>query len=235
MLNFKFRNLAANLYEQGKFYRGVIVGLILLCFYLAHGWLDAKKGMPIYIPPDLRSGAVVKLNDPKPYDVYSFALMITQLLNHWPRDGAKDYGENIYKLAAFLTPKCAGELEADLKQRSVAAVDGVGTPVNELSGRVRTAQPVGAQAYNESAVTVLDQGVWVADLDLHIDESVKGMNVKSVDIHYPVRVIAYDVDPNLNPYGIAVDCYAEPGPSRLDNNKLPVAQGTGANPIIARP
>ncbi len=234
MLNFKFRNLAANLHEQGKFYRGVIFGLILLCFYLAHGWQDAKKGMPIYIPPDLRSGAVVKLNDPKPYDVYSFALMITQLLNHWPKDGAKDYGENIFKLAAYLTPKCAGELEADLKQRSRAAVDGIGTPVNELSGRVRTAQPYGGQAYTETAVTVLGKGVWVADLDLHIDESVKGMNVKSINIHYPVRVIAYDVDPSLNPYGIAVDCYAAPGPTRTDGNlKAAQVEGTGHAP--ARP
>ena len=50
---------------------------------------------------------------------------------------------------------------------------------------------------------------------MHIEEQVKGMLVKSVNVRYPVRVVRYDVDLNANQWGLALDGYADPGPTRL--------------------
>jgi len=32
--------------------------------------------------------------------------------------------------------------------------------------------------------------------------------VKDRLIHFPIRVVRYAVDPELNPWGLALDCYA---------------------------
>jgi len=62
---------------------------------------------------------------------------------------------------------------------------------------------------------VRGNGSWTVQLDLHIDEEVKGMNVKAIDVRYPIRVINYDVDSNDNPWGLALDGFDAPGPSRI--------------------
>ncbi|HOP18281.1 MAG TPA: DUF2895 family protein, partial [Gammaproteobacteria bacterium] len=33
---------------------------------------------------------------------------------------------------------------------------------------------------------------------------------------YPLRVVRYDVDRELNPWGMAIDGFASPGPSRVE-------------------
>ena len=52
-------------------------------------------------------------------------------------------------------------------------------------------------------------------LDLELSESVKGMTVKRAAIRYPLRVVSLDVDPEANPWGLALDGFAAEGPRRL--------------------
>ena len=46
----------------------------------------------------------------------------------------------------------------------------------------------------------------MVSLDLMIEEMVLGERVKSRAVAYPVRVVRYDVDRELNPWGLALDC-----------------------------
>jgi integrating conjugative element protein (TIGR03746 family) len=211
----KFRNENDNLKAQVKSLQVIIFGLFLVCGMLGVGWDRAKKITPLHIPPDLRAGALVKPNDAKPVHVYAFALTLIQILNHWQSDGSVDYGLAIDSVKPYLTPRFYAQLQDDLKQRIINPIDGAGTSVDELTGRVRSIQPIPGQAYEDQRVTVHGNGTWTVNLDLHIDEEVKGMNVKAINVRYPVRVVTYDVDTNANPWGLALDGYAPPGPRRI--------------------
>jgi integrating conjugative element protein (TIGR03746 family) len=191
------------------------MGLFFVCGFLAWGWDRAKKITPLHIPPDIRTGAIVKPNDPQPEHIYAFALMIMQTLNHWPTDGTKDYGLAIYNVSPYLTPRYAEELKADLKHRVVNRIEGTGISVDELSGRQRAIQSILGHGFEDKRVILHGNGSWTVLLDLHINETVSGMNVKSIDVSYPVRIVAYDVNSNLNPWGLALDGYDAPGPTRI--------------------
>ena len=57
-------------------------------------------------------------------------------------------------------------------------------------------------------------------LDLDLFESVKGMTVKKTTIRYPLRVVRFVVDPESNPWGLALDGFAAEGPRRLSESEL---------------
>ena len=46
-------------------------------------------------------------------------------------------------------------------------------------------------------------------LDMELIETVRGMTVKNPIIRYPLRVVRYAVDPELNPWGLALDGWAK--------------------------
>ena len=177
--------------------------VILLLALLIAGQQYATSRLPrditLHYPPDLRGGAVLRLDEVPPANVYLFAHHVFQQLNHWPEDGEKDYGRNIYRLAAYLTPKFRAQLtaELDLKGRR-----------GELTGRVRTVQQLPGHGYEERRVDVRGNGVWTVWLDLDLEESVDGMAVKHSVIRYPLRVVRFDVDREKNPFGLALDGYA---------------------------
>jgi len=64
-------------------------------------------------------------------------------------------------------------------------------------------------------VDLLSKGIWVVWLDLDLYESVKGMTVKRTAIRYPVRVVRQAIDLEVNPWGLALDGFADEGPRRL--------------------
>lgn len=215
---FKKRNQLYDLNSHITTLRYVIGGLILLCLGLGFGWDRARQDIRVHIPPDLRQGALVKPNTPQPYDVYAFVLSIIQVLNHWQTDGAVDYPKAIESVKPYLTPRFYTQLKDDLNHRIKQPIENGGISVDELTGRVRTLSPVPGHLYEPSKVSVQGSS-WTVSLDMHIDESVRGLNVKTVDVNYPIRVVVYDVDPNLNEWGLALDGYAPPGPSRLVHNE----------------
>ncbi len=182
---------------------GIEVATILV---LGFCLLRAPDNIVVHIPPDLRSGAAVKPDEPSPANIYSFAFYIFQQLNRWPENGANDYGKAIYSLAPYLTPKYQSELqkEVELKGRR-----------GELINRVRGMQERVGHGYSEMRVDVLGQGTWVVWLDMELHESVKGMAIKRTFIRYPIRVVRYAVDPESNPWRLALDGFSAEGPRRL--------------------
>lgn len=186
----------------------VVIGLLLAVvvgFWIA--FMRLPSTITVHIPPDLRAGAVLELHEVPPANVYAFAVYLFQQLNRWPDDGATDYGEAIYRMAAYLTPAFREHLIEELQTKARQG---------ELANRVRSLQPMPGRAYETRRVEILGPGVWLAWLDLELNESVKGMPVKQTAIRYPLRVIRYPVDAERNPWGLALDGFAGEGPIRLD-------------------
>lgn len=164
----------------------------------------------VHIPPDLSNGATVALDEvPKP-NVYAFAYRIFQQLNYWPDNGEEDYGKEIYALQNMLTPTFLDRLKADLHARGQGG---------ELRSRIRFVQEMFGHGYSEDRVKVIAPGVWVVTLDLSVVEYVKGMKVKDLVARYPIRVVRHDVSIEQNPWGLALDGFAKPGPSRLETEE----------------
>ena len=190
----------------------VVIGLqVVVILALWFGWSQAPKQLTVHVPPDLRSGATLSVNEVPAANVYAFAFYIFQQLNRWPEDGAKDYGQAIFRIAPYVTPSYRAALMADLDLKGRQG---------ELAYRVRGVHEIPGHGYEERSVDILAPGVWVVWLDLDLFESVKGMTVKQTAIRYPLRIVRLAVDPEANPWGLALDGYANAGPQRLSESAL---------------
>jgi integrating conjugative element protein (TIGR03746 family) len=76
----------------------VIVLQLLIIGGLWIGWMRMPATITVHIPPDLRSGAVMTLDEVPATNVYAFAFYIFQQLNRWSENGAEDYGKAIYRI-----------------------------------------------------------------------------------------------------------------------------------------
>jgi integrating conjugative element protein (TIGR03746 family) len=187
----------------------VVIGLLLAVifgFWIA--WMRMPSAITVHIPPDLRAGAVLDLNEVPRANVYTFALYVFQQLNRWPEDGAEDYGKAIFRIAPYLTPNFREVLITDMQTKARQG---------ELASRVRSLQAIPGSGFEGRRVDIVSSDVWVVWLDLELNESVKGMPVKRTVIRYPLRVVRYPVDAETNPWGLALDGFADDGPTRIDD------------------
>lgn len=190
-----------------------VIGLqLVVILALWIGWMRMPSTITVHIPPDLRSGARLALDEVPPPNVYSFAYYIFQQLNRWPNNGAEDYGRAIFHIAPYLTDAYRNALVADMDDRGKRG---------ELAHRTRSLQALPGVGYSEQRVDVLSTDAWVVWLDLELQESVKGMTIKKTRIRYPLRVVRLAIDPEANPWGLALDGFAGDGPERLQADRQP--------------
>ena len=186
------------------------VVIALQIFVIAALWIALMRlpsDMTVHIPPELRNGASLSVEEVPRANVYTFAFYILQQLNRWPENGAQDYGAAIFRTSAYLTPEFRETLITDMHNKS---------RVGELTHRVRGLQAIPGEGFSERRVDVVSSDEWHVWLDLELAESVQGMTVKRTRIRYPVRVVRYAVDAEANPWGLALAGYAGQGPSRID-------------------
>jgi len=195
----------------------VIAIQVLVIAALWFGWSRAPERLTVHIPPDLRSGAVLAVDEVSAPNVYAFAFYIFQQLNRWPEDGATDYGRAIFRVSPYLTPRYRADLIAELEQKGRQG---------ELAYRVRGVQEIPGHGYEERRVDMLNEDAWIVWLDLDLLESVKGMTVKRTAIRYPLRIVRYAVDLEANPWGLALDGFGAEGPRRLNDAELDDEGGT---------
>ena len=187
--------------------RLALLAVTLLAVFMGWGWHNAPRDLTAHIPPDLRSGSTQPAHEVPQANVYAFTYYIWQQLNRWREDGHQDYGRNVFRLSAFLTPAFRAQLTRDIEERGRRG---------ELLGRVRSAREAGNAGFEPRRVEVVRDGdAWVVWLDLEITESVRGMNVKHTQVRYPLRVVRYDVDREKNPWGLALAGFAS-APVRID-------------------
>lgn len=213
----RFRNEVQHLQSHVRTLRLASSALLLLALLLGFGWWSAPRDLTIHVPPDLRSGSTRQWWEVPPENVYTFAFYIFQQLNRWPTNGEDDYPRNLHALSAYLTPGCQAFLQQDYAYRRSNG---------ELRQRVRGIYEIPGRGYGDDPATrvhVLSARDWVVTLDVSADEYFGSEQVKRALVRYPLRVARMDVDPERNPFGLALDCYAST-PQRIE----PVAPDNAA-------
>lgn len=196
----RYDNLVHSKESTIRLLLGAVGVLILLLVISLIGWSRAPSAITLHYPPDISTGAMQSLGKVPKANVYSFAFYIFQQLNRWPNDGQTDYFERIHSLKNYLTPACFEERLADHTARDRN---------NELVGRSRAVWKIPGRGYSAQRVRTESEDNWVVGLDLHVQETYRGERVKDRVIHFPIKVVRYGVDPELNPWGLALDCYAQ--------------------------
>ena len=218
----RFRHEIVHLQAHIRTLRLAAGALALLALLLGLGWWSAPRDLTIHIPPDLRSGSTRRWWDVPPENVYAFAFYIWQQLQRWPSDGEADYPRNLKTLSAYLTPACQAFLEQDYQRRRANG---------ELRLRVRGVYEIPGRSYGEDPahrVKVISARDWIVTLDLTADEYYSSEQIKRALVRYQLKVVRLDQDPEHNPFGLALDCYAQP-PQRIDPHPDPTpAQAPGA-------
>lgn len=216
----RFKNEVVHLQAHIKTLRLGTVALFTLTLVLGFGWWSAPRDLTIHVPPDLRSGSVRKWWDVPPESVYAFTFYIFQQLNRWPTNGEQDYARNIHALSPYLTPACQAFLRLDYEQRRNAG---------ELRQRVRGIYEIPGRGFGDdptARVRVVSQRDWVVTLDVSADEYLGPEQVKRALVRYPLKVVRLDMDPERNPFGLALDCYS--GTPQRITAEAPAATSPGA-------
>jgi integrating conjugative element protein (TIGR03746 family) len=222
----RFKNEVTHLQSHIKTLRLGAAALLGVALVMGAGWWSAPRDLTIHVPPDLRSGSTRKWWEVPPESVYAFTFYVFQQLNRWPTDGETDYPRNLHALSAYLTPGCRAYLQSDYESRRVAG---------ELRQRVRGLYEIPGRGYGDNPtarVQVISAGDWIVTLDVSADEYYGSEQVKRALVRYPIKVTRADVDPARNPFGLALDCYAQP-PQRIatPEPQAPTRGGLGAQGV----
>ncbi|CDM91159.1 PFL_4703 family integrating conjugative element protein [Xenorhabdus bovienii] len=202
----RFRHALLNRDQHILTLRIICIVLITLLLITLGGWINTPRNLTIHNPPDLRSGSTRAWWEVPDSTVYAFTFYIFQQLNSWPKDGEKDFPKKIDMLSPYLTPSCKVFFENEARHRA---------NTGELKDRVRVIYEVPGRGYSTNKVRVIDRDNWIVDLDVVADEYYHAESVKRAAVRYPIKVMRWDGDPELNPFGLALDCY-EGVPQRLE-------------------
>ncbi|MBO9333129.1 TIGR03746 family integrating conjugative element protein [Achromobacter pulmonis] len=196
--------------------------LFALALVMGIGWWSAPRDLTVHVPPDLRSGSTRKWWEVPPESVYAFTFYVWQQLQRWPTNGDDDYPRNLHALSGYLTPACRAFLQQDYEYRRNAG---------ELRQRVRGIYEIPGRGYGDNPaqrVRVVSDRDWIVTLDVTADEYYASEQVKRAFVRYPLKVTRMDVDPQRNPFGLAIDCYegapqriAEPTPAPAKASAIP--------------
>jgi integrating conjugative element protein (TIGR03746 family) len=181
---------------------------VLLMVVIAQWWRvgSLQESRRLYIPPDLSQGVLTQLGTvPEPV-VYTFAYYIFQQLHRWKTNGEQDYPAQIYKLQGFLTPDCINTLTEDMANKNKRG---------ELRSRTRMMQEIVGRSYQPRRVSIESKNAWRVWIDTNIRETIEGHPVKNVNVQYPLRVVKFDVDREINPWGLAIACDQSTQPTLL--------------------
>ncbi|WP_299772443.1 PFL_4703 family integrating conjugative element protein [uncultured Pseudoteredinibacter sp.] len=185
----------------------LIVAVVALWFRNGH----LQSHQRLYIPPDLTQGLETDFKTVPSATVYTFAYYIFQQLHRWKSNGEEDYPRQIYTLQGFLTPGCRATLEEDMNQKQ---------NLGELRSRSRAVQEILGRSYSRSRVIQESESSWKTWLDLKVVESINGHPVKDVLLQYPLKIVRFDVDKEVNPWGLALACDRSMKPRLLDEDDL---------------
>lgn len=203
----------------------LVIGLLSVALiYAIAGWKSAPDRIKVDIPPDLRSGSARGIKERHPFNIYAFGYYIFQQMNNWPVEGVEDYKKQIDRLTCYITPAFKGVLERDYENRLKR---------HELS-RTRALQEMPERPYTDRRVYVESGDSWVAFYDVNIKETFRSEIVKDIFVRYPIRVVRWDVDPECNLWGLALDGFYST-PKRLEGaqQEKDDVQDTSGEPEVA--
>ncbi len=174
-------------------------GCFMLFFALlySHGMhLYFLNNKPLYLPPNLESGATIQQGKIYKYNVFTYTFYIFQNLNKWADNGTIDYEKKIAQSKPFITNNYFNALKANyfIKQKN-----------GELGGRTKSLILMDGHLFTEKSVDVNSDGSWTVYLDVAVRETLYGEQIKKRYVRYSMRVI-YDFDnPEYNKWGLKLD------------------------------
>ena len=172
---------------------GLNIALVSLAFEL-------KKEIPVSVPPDLRTGALLRAGEKQPEDIFSFATTMFMAVNNWRDAGELDYATNIDRLDDMFTPNFTRYLEDDIAQRRKHG---------QLKGRTRLLTLPPEYVFNEDNITVINSSEWLVKVPLEVREYVDNQIVKDVEVLYSLIVKRVRSAVMDNPYQLAIDGFRE--------------------------
>ena len=183
--------------------RMAVAGLLLLLVLLVLGWWSTRNEITVHIPPDLSAGALLPAGQVPAPNVYAFAFTMFQALNFWPENGEQDYPRMAQAHRCYHTPAFRRWLEQSIRDKRQRG---------ELY-RTRGVQPL--SGYTQELVRRIGTDAWSVQLDLGLREWVQNRKVKDTAVRYTLRVVAFDISRQCNPWGLALDGHEHP-PQRLE-------------------
>jgi len=205
----QYTNLLAAKDDTIKTQGLMIVALAIFVSALIVAVIVLPKKITIHVPPDLSAGVTTGMSTIPDPNVYTFAFYVFQQLNRWPVDGSTDYLERINTLSNFMTPSCYQDRLRDFEARSAN---------NEIYRRERAMWEIPGRSYTPTRVVRESNDSWLVSLDVHIQETMLGEKVKDRLVNYPIRIVRYPIDYELNPHQMALDCFAGT-PTAIANNQ----------------
>ena len=179
----------------------VIVVLACISFYAMAGWKSAPKDIRIHIPPDLRSGAVVRIDEIQAANIYAFANSTMRAVYRWEESGEVDFGKRIRELEYRFTQEYKEQLLSELNSKQVRG---------ELRHRARyVLERPGFEVYRDEYVVAYPDDSWLVWLDLEIVERTANVEAKRTTVRYPFRVVRVNISPEKNAWGLAIDGYQD--------------------------
>lgn len=192
-----------------------LLGALTLSFvvnlFLGFGLMTSPDKVRVYLPPQIpQNGLTTKTNEIPAATIYAFAYYVWQNLNYWPGNGMDDYKANISKLSPFLTPRFIAFLRNDYDHRQNGG---------ELHLRISAMQGLYGSAFQASDVTYLGHDTWQVKLTMRLTErmNMNDQTVKDTEIQYVLRVVRYPINANVNPWGLALDGFAQ-DPERVNTH-----------------
>ena len=98
---------------------------------------------------------------------------------------------------------------------------------HELS-RTRYIQEMPERPYNPKRVYKESPDNWVTFFDVNVKETFRAETVKDIFVRFPVRVVRWDVNPECNMWGLALDGFYR-NPSRLEGTMQDTEELAQAN------
>ena len=193
--------------------------IVIIALWIRNGHLQETRRL--YIPPDLTQGLVTDFSEVPAPTVYTFGYYIFQQLHRWKHNGEEDYPKQIFSLQGFFTPGCIATLKEDMNEKQKNG---------ELRQRVRTIEEILGQGYQRNRVKIESNSSWLIWLDVRVDETIGGHPVKEVLLRYPLRIVRFDVDKQVNPWGLAIACDEGLHPKTLTEDDL--GKSLSTKPII---
>lgn len=177
----------------------LLMGIILVQILIAY---NKQKNLRIDLPSDISMGAELTPNKIYNTTIYNYAYRVFQALHHWKVDGFVEYKANIARYSKHQTPAYNAFLKRDYDRREKSG---------ELSNRGRIMLPIpGSWKEDSVKITRSENGIpvsWVVYLDFEVKETYNGVDLKTVYLRYPIKVVLFDIDRTTNEWGLALNGY----------------------------
>jgi len=196
-----FKNELANLHATIRYFI-ILNGVMGVALMVSVGFsFKLYQGLSITVPPDLRTGALIKPGTKQPEEVFAFTTTVFQALQNWRKNGIEDYPKNIDRSSAFITNEFRNTLLRDLDRKQK---DG------ELQGITRQLALPAEYLFGSNTIRVINSNEWVVKIPLEVKEHVDGQLVKDIEVLYSLVVRRVRTDVARNAHQIAIDRFYEP-------------------------